>query len=163
MNCYRFWPASPEDLIVYGAQGPSNDVEEWISFMQRQGIERVCCLQLERPDLGTIYETGFGKDNVKDAPIEDLHLSSLSTLRRIILPFLQDSYVQNRRVVVHCAGGKGRTGHVLAAWLVFHNDLLPAEAISVVEQTGRDPREAVRVKNATEAELLNLLRECKDA
>ena len=163
MNYYNFGPASIEDSIVYGACGPGNEVEEWISFMQRHGVERVCCLQMERPELVTIYEKELGKDNVRDAPIQDFHICSLSTLKNTILPFLQDSYVRGKRVVVHCAGGNGRTGHVLAAWLVFHADLVPAQAIITVEQMGRNPREAIRVNNATEAELTDLLLECKDA
>ncbi|WP_236738912.1 protein-tyrosine phosphatase family protein [Chroogloeocystis siderophila] len=35
-----------------------------------------------------------------------------------ILPFVRTANKQDEKVVVHCAGGVGRTGHVLAAWLV---------------------------------------------
>ena len=163
MNRHNFGPASPEDSIVHGACGPGDAIEEWTSFMQGQRVERVCCLQEELPELVRSYEAAFGKDNVKHAPIEDFHLCSPSTLKGTILPFLRDSCVENRRVVVHCAGGNGRTGHVLAAWLVFHAGMPPEEALAMVEQMGRDPREAIRVGNATEAELLSLLLECRDS
>ena len=162
MNCYHFGPASPKDSIVYGAGGPGDEVEKWVSFMRSHEMERVCLLQSERRELVPIYETVFGKDNVSHAPIQDFHLCSLSTLKNTILPFLQASYVKNRRVVVHCAGGNGRTGHVLAAWLVFHAGLPPAEALATVEQMDRDPREAICMGNATETELLDLLLQCKD-
>jgi len=162
MSRYSFKSASPEDSIVHGACGPGSETDEWIAYMRSEGIERVCCLQKERCELKTIYETEFGKDSVKYAPIEDYRLCALSGLKDEILPFLQESYVNSRRVVVHCAGGRGRTGHVLAAWLVFHAGMTPEEALSTAEQMGRNPREAVCCGNATEAELLDLLLQCKD-
>ena len=162
MSRYNFKSASPEDSIVHGACEPGSQTDEWVAYMRSKRVERVCCLQMERPNLRTIYETEFGKSNVKNAPIEDYHLCALSSLKNEILPFLKDSYVKSRRVVVHCAGGRGRTGHVLAAWLVFHAGMMPEEALATAEQMGRDPREAVRCGNATEAELLDLLLQCKD-
>ena len=162
MSQYGFKPASPEDSIVHGACEPGNETDEWIAYMRSKGVERVCCLQKERRELKTIYETEFGKDNVKYVPIKDYHLCALPDLKSEILPFLQDSYVNSRRVVVHCAGGRGRTGHVLAAWLVFHAGMTPEEALATEEQMGRCPREAVCCGNATEAELLSLLLECKN-
>lgn len=36
-----------------------------------------------------------------------------------ILPFLLEADKQSEKVVVHCSGGVGRTGLVLAAWLVY--------------------------------------------
>jgi len=162
MSRYSFKPASPEDSIVHGACGPGNETDKWIAYMRSEGVERVCCLQKERPKLRTIYETEFGKNNVEYVPIKDYHLCALSNLKSGILPFLQDSYATSRRVVVHCAGGRGRTGHVLAAWLVFHAGMTPEEAVATEEQMGRNPREAVDCGNATEAELLDLLLQCKD-
>lgn len=161
----NFGPACREDIVVYGAAGPGRDVNEWISFMRRHGVERVCCLQTgcERGgDLIPIYRNEFGEPNVKEAPIEDFHLCSFNTLKEDILPFLQESYMKRMRAVVHCRGGKGRTGHVLAAWLAFKHGLDPAEAISRVELTGRNPREAICYGNATEEELIELLSRCRE-
>jgi len=162
MSRYRFKPASPEDSIVHGACEPGSEIDDWIAYMRSEGVERVCCIQMERPELSAIYETEFGEDNVRYVPIQDYHLCSLPDLKSRTLPFLQESYVNGRRVVVHCAGGRGRTGHVLAAWLVFHVGTTPEEAITTQEQMGRNPREAVLCGNATEAELLDLLLQCKD-
>jgi protein-tyrosine phosphatase len=160
---FNFGPASEDEVFVYGAEGPGYNAGKWISFMRGKGIERVCCLQKERiPDLIRIYIKEFGEENVKEASIEDYHLASLTTLKHEILPFLQDSYGKEKRVVVHCAGGRGRTGHVLAAWLVFRYGIRPSDAISTVERMGRKPKEATYYGNATLDELLALISKCGD-
>jgi protein-tyrosine phosphatase len=66
---------------------------------------------------------------------------------------------QNEKVVVHCAGGIGRTGHILAAWLVSVRGFSNKDAISAVIRTGRNPHEAVMLsENPLQvAQELNLL------
>jgi hypothetical protein len=44
---------------------------------------------------------------------------------------------------VHCSGGVGRTGHILAAWLVAGRGFTHQEAIATVQKTGRNPYEAI--------------------
>ena len=168
---HKFTPAAEGEATVFGASRPgysSNDVPadavvEWISFMRRNGIKRVCCLlppdQLThyRTNLLNMYMEEFGEDRVCHAPIKDYHLSSATNLRRKIIPFLEASVAAGEPVVVHCSGGSGRTGHVLAAWLIRSRACSPGEAISLVETTGRNPREAVQCGNATESELVELL------
>jgi protein-tyrosine phosphatase len=90
-------------------------------------------------------------------PIADHHLCSGQVLRANILPFLSTADTGSERAVIHCWGGNGRTGHVLAAWLVAARGLSPMEAIEAVEATGRLPREAVLAGNATLDELIELL------
>jgi hypothetical protein len=43
----------------------------------------------------------------------------------------------------HCSGGVGRTGQVLAAWLVAGRGLSSKSAIAAVKQAGKNPYEAV--------------------
>jgi Dual specificity phosphatase, catalytic domain len=64
-------------------------------------------------------------------------------LTQQILPFLADANQKGEKVVVHCYGGSGRTGHVLAAWLVYARGLSNQAAVEAVKQTGRNPYEAV--------------------
>jgi protein-tyrosine phosphatase len=80
---------------------------------------------------------------------------SPSTFHETILPFLREADAHNERVVVHCSAGCGRTGHVLALWLVTDRDYTLSEAIETVEtveQTDRQPKEA-----ASRAELEDVL------
>jgi protein-tyrosine phosphatase len=150
---YKFAAASETEAIVFGAaRPPYNDkkVVQWIEFMQYQNIQRVCCLlsltQLNHySSLLEIYRQHFGPSQVYWAPVEDFQLVDYETLNQKILPFLSMANQQNEKVVVHCSGGVGRTGQVLAAWLVYERGFSPQEAIATVKQTGRNPYEAAIV------------------
>lgn len=171
MERFRFGPARRGEFAVFGAQRPGYDskvvdrtaAREWIEFVQGKGIQRICCLlppkQLAyyRGDLLAEYRAAFGDTNVLHAPIDDFHLCDADVLERQVLPFLADSATRKLPIVVHCSGGSGRTGHVLAAWLVRHRSLDVDTALSEVRSTGRNPREAVDCQHATLAQLRTLL------
>lgn len=170
VDAYRFAAAAPGEEFVYGSSCPGwhstadrdDAVAEWIDFMQSQGIERVCCLlsgsQLNQTDANTgRYAEAFGAENVEHVPIADHHLADAATLDDDILPFLEESVSAGKPVVVHCLAGIGRTGHVLAAWLVRGRDYDPVDAIETVSEMGRSPGEAVDTGNARRGELHELL------
>ncbi len=171
MERFRFGPARIGEVAIYGAQRPGYDsksvdrtaIREWIEFVRRRGIQRICCLlpptQLAyyRVDLLAEYKAAFGDANVLHAPIEDFHLCDAEVLERQLLPFLADSATRKLPVAVHCSGGSGRTGHVLAAWLVRHRGLDVDTALSEVRSTGRNPKEAVDCRHATLDQLRTLL------
>ncbi len=148
---YKFASAWEQETIVFGASQPGytdNQVYDWIEFMKSQNIKRVCCLLSEKQlanyaHLLDTYSQEFGNQQVCWTPIEDFNLSDLETLTQKILPFLITANQQNEKVVVHCAGGIGRTGHILAAWLVSVRGFSNKDAISAVRRTGRNPDEAV--------------------
>jgi protein-tyrosine phosphatase len=172
---YKFAAASENESIVFGAARPgytNERVDRWIEFMQSRGIQRICCLlpetQLARySNLLETYQNIFGIERVCWAPIEDFKLVSPAILVGQILPFLTIADCQNERAVVHCSGGIGRTGHVLAAWRVAGRGFSHTSAISAVRQTGRNSYEAViaaafigRNPWKIAAELHTLLDEC---
>lgn len=148
---YKFAAASESERIVFGSARPaysSEKVNEWIEFMQSQKIKRVCCLlpesQLARyTNPLDVYQQTFGVDQVCWAPIEDFYYANPDLLIHHILPFLATANQNNERVIVHCSGGIGRTGHILAAWLVAGRGFSPKAAIAAVKQTGRNPHEAI--------------------
>jgi protein-tyrosine phosphatase len=167
---FHFGPARSGEATVYGARTPGSSLSsilEWSRFMRRRGVTRVCCLldpeQLAdfSVDLEVEYKKQFGADNVLMWPVDDHHLCSQQALTESILPFLRMAELRGERVVVHCWGGNGRAGHVLAAWLVAARGMAPREALDAVQDAGRLPQEAVLAGNATMDELIGLLAACR--
>jgi protein-tyrosine phosphatase len=171
---HKFAPASGNETIVFGAARPGyadEQVRLWIEFMRGQSIQRVCCLlprsqMAPYSDLLGFYREAFGADRVCWAPLEDFEIADRATLMEKILPFLEAADGDRERVVVHCAGGIGRTGQVLAAWLV-RRGFSVEEAIAEVKRMGRNPQEAVvaailrgRSPWRTARELNALLEDC---
>jgi len=172
---YYLAPAAPDERIAHGAcrpgysqhsptdSGPER-IHHWTERLRADGVERVCCL-LHRPQLNAYldllgeYERAFGAGNVLHAPIRDYRLADRDQLATIFA-FLHDAGSEDHPTAVHCAAGLGRTGHVLSAWLAHDRAYEPERALSVVEEMGRTPREAVHCDNATEAELHELLEWC---
>ena len=148
---YKFAAGSATEQIVFGSARPGStdrQVEQWIEFMHERDIQRVCCLlsesQLNRyADLLTIYRQNFGIDRICWAPIDDFQLVDRQMLIHHILPFLAIAVRSNEKVVIHCSGGVGRTGQILAAWLVAGRGYSCKSAIDTVIQTGRNPYEAI--------------------
>ena len=147
---YRFKAASAHEIIVFGAARPGYTDEEvlaWIDFVRQKDIQRVCCLLAQSSldkysNLLETYRQKFGEDRVCWAPIEDFHLCDLSMLNQQILPFLATAEQHQQKVIVHCGGGIGRTGHILAAWLVYRYQYSNREAIATVMKMGRNPYES---------------------
>ena len=177
MSRFKYGPASFGENHVYGAQRPGYhsttpsfdaEVEEWVEYMRLQGIKRVCCLleaQLSYYDSDLLgpYKRAFGEEALCWAPIEDFTFADEKLLTGTILPFLASSVSREEPVVVHCSGGIGRTGHVLAAWLVYGRGMTNNEAISAVIEKGRNPQEA-ETSNASGGIRLNkLLDACRAA
>lgn len=136
--------------------------------MREQGISRVCCLlsnvQLAfYDDLLLSYRNDFGADNVLWAPIEDSHLAGHSVLIENVLPFLSDAVDLDKKVVLHCSAGLGRTGHILAAWLVYGRNMDTEAAIRSVEEMGRSPYDAEGRHEHGKRVLHELLESCRVA
>lgn len=152
---FNFNPAAREEKHIYGSARPGfgsgsvsqKRVEEWIDFMKKQDVQNVCCLLSDAQlafydDLLESYKEAFGSGHVCWAPVEDFHLADEATLTQQILPFLRKAIQSDEQVVVHCSAGQGRTGHVLAAWLVYGRGMSNEAALDAVEQMGRRPYEA---------------------
>ncbi|MEF8783477.1 MAG: dual specificity protein phosphatase family protein [Haloarculaceae archaeon] len=169
-DAYRFSPAAPHEEHVFGAACPGwhsagsheTTVNRWVEFMLDHGIDRVLSLlPVSRSDADDTalarYHDAFGQSNVRHVPVPNRRLVGADILRDDILPFLVDTTERGDRVVVHCLAGLGRTGQVLAAWLVSYHEYPPHEAVDTVMRMGRDPTEIVDRGDATRHELLTTL------
>lgn len=173
---YKFAAASKQESIVFGSARPgysNREVGNWLEYMKGREIKRVCCLLPQKQlasysDLLGTYAREFGDRRVCWTPIEDFTLADPEILTGKILPFLVEADRQGEKAIVHCSGGIGRTGHVLAAWLVRGRGFSNRAAIAAVRQTGKNPYEAAiaavfRGKNPFKAvaELESLLDRCR--
>ncbi|WP_319420727.1 protein-tyrosine phosphatase family protein [Pleurocapsa sp. FMAR1] len=149
---YKFAPAADEESIVFGAARPKytqESIEQWIEFMRKKEIKKVCCLleqnRLNRYpiDLLKTYSQNFTQECVLWQPVKDFQIPSSKILIERIIPFLISADKQNQKIVVHCSGGVGRTGIVLACWLISQREFSNQEAISSVKQNKRNPHEAL--------------------
>ncbi len=61
----------------------------------------------------------------------DYGAPSLNELFKVV-EYMDNQIIKNRPVLVHCAAGKGRTGTLLAAYLIKKNGLNPKEAIEKI-------------------------------
>jgi len=169
---YGFGPAAKGGKLVFGSQRPGNPgkfiqrqvVDDWVAFMKGQGIQRVVCLlpeeelkyyPLEGGLLG-LYAEAFGPDSVLWAPTPDMQLPTGEAVRHILY-FLHDAADKGEKTVVHCAAGQGRTGLVLAAWLIYRERVSERKAIKMVEEQNRNPREAVRRDKVSETDMMAVL------
>ncbi|HKU82752.1 MAG TPA: dual specificity protein phosphatase 23 [Candidatus Nitrosocosmicus sp.] len=66
-------------------------------------------------------ENHFLKTDDYDAPtIDEIHR---------VVDYIEKKIERNRPVLVHCAAGKGRTGTILAAYLIKKDGMTPQEAV----------------------------------
>ena len=164
-TAHRFAPAAPDEKAVYGACCPgwhsaaSHEaaIADWVAFMRRQEVARVCCLLPGGEDsVAGVERYPEAFEAVLHAPTPDGRLVDPALLAEEVLPFLEDA-APDKRVVVHSLAGIGRVGQVLAAWLAHDRGFGPERAIETVEGTGRHPREPVEDGDATAEELEDLL------
>lgn len=103
---------------------------EQVKWIKNQGIDVIISLTETPLPEEWVKEVGLGYFHF---PIEDHSCPDPEILKRIVDRIL-DEIASGKRVLVHCAAGLGRTGTVLAAYLMIRNNLMPREAVEALRK-----------------------------
>jgi atypical dual specificity phosphatase len=109
------------------AQPASLDEYQWL---REQGIQFVICLTEDPPRRDWINEAGLFSMHI---PVEDLHPPTQPQID-LCTAAIQKANANRLGVGIHCTAGLGRTGTMLACWLVQRDGLSARDAITRVRR-----------------------------
>ena len=107
--------------LIAGAGRPvgySPDLDEELAadleFLRREGVGAIVSLTERSLDRGLVLGREMAYLHL---PVEDMEAPSLPEIIRFV-EFVDAAAAEGRPVVVHCGAGRGRTGTMLASYLV---------------------------------------------
>ena len=95
-----------------GARGA--DLELDLAELKARGIGAILSLTEEPLGHGALARQGLDGLHL---PVDDFHAPTTRQMQ-IALSFIDNAVADNRAVAVHCLAGQGRTGTILAAYLL---------------------------------------------
>lgn len=101
-----------------------------MSWLKEQGIRTV--LTLTEQPLPARWLEGLGLD-VRHIPIRDHARPDFETLQEAA-GFISANLLKGNATLVHCLAGQGRTGCVLAAYLVKSEGMTASQALKTLRQ-----------------------------
>lgn len=103
-----------DGIAVMGRPGGLNELEDDLLFLRRTGIERIVSLTMEPLDA---YQVERFSMEVVHLPVPDggaPTLEQIEEFNALVTRWLRSG----KKVVVHCGAGYGRSGTMLACYLV---------------------------------------------
>jgi protein-tyrosine phosphatase len=125
--------------ILPGRKDRNRDLEKDIEQIKEKSVNSILVLvteiELESygvPDLILNYQnSGF---ETYQHSILDQRIPDFESLEKTIL-WMEENLSKKKNLLVHCVGGLGRTGTILACYLVKNFKLRPSQAIELVRKS----------------------------
>jgi atypical dual specificity phosphatase len=103
---------------------------EEFQWLREHGIQFLICLTESPPRRSWINEAGLFSKHI---PIEDMHPPTQPQID-LCMASIDKALANELGVGIHCAAGLGRTGTMIACWLVQHEGLSARDAITRVRR-----------------------------
>ena len=105
----KLWSVLPNKL--YSMPAPK---KEDLQNLTQAGIKSIVCLLEDNSNIQNYNEAGFKSLWL---PVADDKAPSLEQVKKLV-EFIDEQNQINNPVAIHCQGGKGRTGTLIASYLI---------------------------------------------
>jgi atypical dual specificity phosphatase len=123
----RFGWILPGQLAGSGRPGRYGSLEDDLAFLRGEGIQVIISLLETTLNLQDYLREGF---ELHHFPVEDFTAPTIDQVTEAC-GIIEETLARGENVLVHCNAGIGRTGALLACFLV-HRGMKPTDAVSEI-------------------------------
>ncbi|MSU79851.1 MAG: protein phosphatase [Gemmataceae bacterium] len=111
------------------AMGRPYELDDY-RWLREQGLQLIVCLTEDAPARSWINDAGLLSLHV---PITDMTAPTQEQINRCITA-IDKAHAQTLGVGIHCAAGLGRTGTILACWMIAQENMNARDAITRIRR-----------------------------